>query len=536
MFRKETRLSEGAALITEPTETMSRSPRCCLATARRGGIVLVVVVVAVVIFVIVGFAVLSLAEQEIILTRIETDTTRAFYCAESGLAKLSENLHRPAGDNLDEILEESIEQGSYQVDLDTNQLPCYATSTGVSGTTQKQVRVEVSFLAAPFENAIYAMNVSGGSWALQLRGKGNPVVRGADNERGGRDIINGNIFVDGDGLFYEESSVNPAPAPNRWNLNGNVSATGNISLFDSARISGSANPNADEPDLVDLTAMDYEHNNTHDVAQIFRDARVNSGYLPAGNELRDMFVKNPSDRATECSLTSGDDYFLEPSRITSSGTYRDGVTPLNLGDDRVYYVDGDVWVHSKPTYGFKVDGKVTIVATGNIHICDNIEYKDANSLLGLVALGKYDGSGRLISGGNIFFGDPRYGTMYTVSALMFAANDFLFNADIVSRASAEPTTGFTINGCFAAMNQVLVERDWYTKSSTARAARYDSATNRWVDSRTGTPLTSTEINTLRHYQMIVNYDERVRSPETRPPGLPRGNGRIFAGFSNWEEL
>jgi hypothetical protein len=36
--------------------------------------------------------------------------------------------------------------------------------------------------------------------------------------------------------------------------------------------------------------------------------------------------------------------------------------------------------------------------------------------------------------------------------------------------------------------------------------------------------------------MIVNYDDRVRSTETQPPGLPRGGASIFAGFSNWEEL
>ena len=59
---------------------------------------------------------------------------------------------------------------------------------------------------------------------------------------------------------------------------------------------------------------------------------------------------------------------------------------------------------------------------------------------------------------------------------------------------------------------------------------------RWVDSETGAILTSSQTSTLRHYQMIVNYDERVRSPETQPPGLPRGIGKIFTGFSDWEEL
>jgi hypothetical protein len=245
--------------------------------------------------------------------------------------------------------------------------------------------------------------------------------------------------------------------------------------------------------------------------------------------------------SSECGSTVGDDYFIEPSGGgTGGGTEKEAKTPVHLGDNRVYYVDGDVWVHNKETYGFLIDGKVTIVTTGNIHICDNIIYKDANSMLGLVALGKYNSSGQRVSGGDIYFGDPRYGTMYVTSAMMFAANDFLFNTDAISRQTAEPTTGFIINGSFCAMNQVSVERNWYTRgsgtSSTARAANYNSTTGQWVDVLTGTALTSTETGTLRHYQMIINYDDRVRSQKTQPPGLPRGAGRIFAGFSNWEEL
>ena len=150
-------------------------------------------------------------------------------------------------------------------------------------------------------------------------------------------------------------------------------------------------------------------------------------------------VKNPTNRHKECGATAGDDYFLEPVRANNNGgTQKDAKTPLNLGENRIYYVDGDVWVHSPKTYGFLIDGKVTIVATGDIHISDNIKYADKESLLGLVALGKYDGSGELVNGGNIYFGDPRYGTMYTVSALMFAADSFLYNTDSVTGGKKEP--------------------------------------------------------------------------------------------------
>jgi hypothetical protein len=533
MCRKQTRLTEIGSKVAKTKHSPNHN---------RRGIVLVAVVVAAIIFAIVGFAVLSLAEQEIVLTRMETDTTKAFYCAESGLGKLSDMLHRPSGSDVGEVIQDTIEQGTYNIAIDTNQVPCYAISTGNSGTAQRKIRVEVSFLAAPFDNAVYAMNISGGNWAFQLRGTGNP-VRFGKKETGGKDIINGNIFLDGDVSLYDESSVNPAPAPNIWSLNGDVDATGSISLIGGgAYISGSANPNAEEPDPVDVLSMDYANNNTHNVSQIFQDAGVGSGYLPVGHELRDVFVKNPGDRAGECATTPGvDDFFFEPSTGFIEGDDWTAKTPLHVGEDRIYYIDGDLWVHSRnDTYGFNMDGKATIVVTGNIHISDNLQYADASSMLGLVALGNYDEAGNLISGGNIYFGDPAYGTMYLFSAMMFAANDFRFNTSAVDGSMLEPLSGFIVTGSFSAMNQVSIERDWYTQSSgfppKNRAARYDSINNQWVDSETGTPLTPTQIGTLRHYRMIVNYDERVRSPATQPPGLPRGKGKIFAGFSNWEEI
>ena len=510
---------------------------------RQKGLVLPLVISLVVILTIVGFALLTLAEQEIIQTRIENDKTRAFYYAEAGIAKLSEKLERTYIGDLDETFEAPIDQGNFSVDVDTNSFPYYAISTGVSGVVQKKIRVKINYLAVPYENAIYSLNASSVQWALQLRGTGDPVLVGNKAEQGGRDIINGNVFVDGDAFLYEQSSINPAPAPNRWGLNGDIGATGGINVLGSASVSGARNPYTEEPQQIELIRMDYSHNNTFDVAQVFQSAGVGSGTLPSGDILRDVIIKNPSDRGKECGETPNDDYFFEPQSAIGGGDIRSARTPLHLGSNRVYYVDGDVWIHNISTRGFNVDGKVTIAATGNIHVCNNIKYADANDMLGLVALGKYDNSGNRISGGDIFFGDPRYGMVYTVSAMMFAANDFYYNSDAAFRRPAEPVSGFTVNGSFTALNRVVVERDWYTKdggtgndTKMAAPARYDSTEGKWVDSETGVAISASEVNSLRHYQMIINYDDRVRNSETQPRGLPRGTGKIFAGFSNWEEL
>jgi hypothetical protein len=510
---------------------------------KEKGVVLLAVIIIALILSIIGFGALFVAQQEGVQGRMDTDKTRAFYLAEAGLAKMQERLQLPltGGINelLDETLEEALPQGTFSVQVIENDGNYYAVSTGTRGRIEKELRTKINFLAIPLESAIYATNQGGGSWACQLRGKGNPSTAGK-GEQGGKDQVFGDVYVDGDVFMYQESFVKPSLAPNRWNLMGDVSATGTINVLDSASIAGSKHPSAKKPESVNLKAMDYANNNTHNVSQIF--AGITSGYLPSGHELRDVFVKNPSDRKKECAETPNDDYFLEPIAVSGGGSDKDARTPLHLGNKRIYYVDGDVWVHSLSTYGFLVDGQATVVATGNIHICDNIKYADSNSMLGLVALGKYDITGKLVSGGNIYFGDPRYGTMYIVSAMMFAADDFLYNHDTVAQHAAEPTTGFTVIGNFAAMDKVVVERDWYTKdggkgtaTKMAAAARFNPAAGQWVDVDTEKALTSSEISSLRHYQMIVYYDDRVRSIDTQPPGLPQGTSVIFAGFSNWEE-
>ena len=498
------------------------------------GLALVAVVIFACIFVILGFSMLNVAKTEIVLTQTEVDSTKAFYAAEAGIAELTTRLYNKQFESIEDT---ALGDVRYQVDFYYDIDSPNAISTGRAGNAEKRIKVELSFLAPPYECSIYAGNFAGETWAFELRGQGDPQAAG-DGEVGGKDIVNGNVFVDGDVTLYEESSVNPAPLPNTYELAGDVDSTGSTNILDSALVSGTVSDGAAPLGSPDLLSMNYGVNNTHNVSQIFADAGVDWGYLPSDNELYDVVVKNPGNRSDECTSTVGDDYFLEPASVSGGGGQKDATTPLHLGDNRIYYIDGDVWVHHKSTYGFLVDGKVTIVATGDIHISDNIVYADSESLLGLVALGQYDSEGQLLSGGNIYFGDPRYGTMYAVSALMFAADSFLYNTDSVTGGAEEPETGFSVYGNLNALNQVSIERDWYDDegTGTARPAHFDSSLGQWVDLETGTALTATEIGSLRHYQMTVSYDDRVRTIGTQPPGLPKGAGTIFGGLKYWEEL
>ncbi len=495
------------------------------------GLALVSVLGFACIFLILGFAILNLAKTEIVMTKKELNSTQAFYAAEAGIAQLSTKLYN---EQFEDIADTALGEANFQVDLNMDADPPYAVSTGSVGLEVKKIKAELSFLSPSYEKAIYGGNAAGEEWSFELRGQGDPQPLGA-GEVGGKDIVKGNMYVNGDATLYEESSVNPSPL---GNFNGDVDSTGNANILDSASVSGAVTEDTAVKSHPSLENMNYAVNNTHNVSQIFADAGVGSGYLPSGNELYNVMVKNPSNRSGECSATSCDDYFLEPASVIGGGTQKDAPTPLNVGENRVYYVDGDLWVHNTSTYGFLVDGKVTIVVTGDIHLSDNIKYADSESLLGLVALGQYDGSGQLISGGNVYFGDPRYGTMYTVSGLMFAADSFLYNTDSVTGGKVEPTTGFSVYGNLNALNQVSIERDWYDLDGTgdARPAHFDSSTGQWVDLETGVALTGSESSSLRHYQMAITYDDRVGTQETQPPGLPRGKGTIFSGLRYWEEL
>ena len=509
--------------------------------SHQKGLVLFIVIIFACFLTIIAFATLSLASGEIILAQQSIKKAQAFYAAEAALAKFSANTGLGKFVSIDK---ETLGNATYKLDYYPDESPPYAIATGISGGEQKRIKVRVRFLAPPYECSAYAGNRDGAKWNFILRGTGSPKSTGSGNY-GGKDIVNGNVFANGDVHMFEESIVNPPLAPNPFGLNGDVESTGTIDTYDSATISGAQTEGVPPYSYPDLVGMNYSINNTHNVSKIFADEGVTHGPLPAGNELRDVFQINPSNMVGECATTPGDDYFLTTTGGFVEGNWKTAKTYLDAGEDRIYYIDGDLWVHNKSTYGFNIDGKVTIVVTGNIHLSDNLEYYDSDTMLGLVALGKYDENGNLVSGGNIYFGDPVYGTLYQAAGMMFAANDFLYNTDPISATSAEPGSGFIINGSLIALNQVKIERDWYTESTTGsgyfkvdirKPCYYDPKSGKWFDTISKGALTLEQEATIKHYQMVLNYDDRVRSPETQPLGLPRGEGTIYEGLCNWQEL
>jgi hypothetical protein len=560
----------------------------------ESGAILPIVIILTLALTITGLAFLNAGVLENSLVRKEIAKNQAFYLAEAGVERLSVKLyageHRSIkeleeisggveGDYRPAITPTTLGEGQYWVeyyegdpDADPPILP-WAISIGqtlkdVEVTAEKKIKVKLPFLAEPYEHAIYAASSYSPDWTLELRGT-DPLHRSGRYEYGGKDWVEGDIYANADVNLYEETRIDPPPAPNTYELLGEVNSTQEIIKHPDPGFAGHApyiNEYVEPIDPPDLRDMNYAENHTHDVAQIFEDEGISSGNLPYGHELYDVVKKNDSERSAHCATTPGDDYFFRPAYIGEVGDSYTAPTPLDLGEDRVYYVDGDVWFDSSPTYGFTVSGKATIVATGHIHIGDNIVYGDSTEggdLLALVALGTYDADDNLTYGGNVYFGDALFGTTYTVSAFMFAGNNFLYNVNSTDPDDYQrPDTGFNIFGNWVAVNEVSVIRDWYETghwesqwvwwpwpghweevwvSDGWSPAYFDleaGENGEWKDVGDDHILTEEELGNLRHYQMKVTYDERIRDPETQPPGLPQGygSGSIFAGFTEWEEI
>ena len=171
----------------------------------------------------------------------------------------------------------------------------------------------------------------------------------------------------------------------------------------------------------------------------------------------------------------------DPSLITLSG----GDDPGPDGNDLVYYVDGNLWVHNVPVYSHSLrqEGntsgvRVTFVVEGNVYFSDNLFYGDPS--LDAVAFIAIEDANEPDSG-NIYFGDPSFGTLEYMDAYMYAENDFYDN-NLDAAGSAE----VTIRGNMTAGNQVAINRDWGTQ----------------------------------HSQLAVDFDDRVWTGSVALPGLP----------------
>jgi hypothetical protein len=360
------------------------------------------------------------------------------------------------------------------VDEDTTTITVYGTS---QGDTRGVEAVVVRSSEGLYAHALFAGNSSGNpNYALKFGGTGAQA-----------DHVNGNVYSGANVEFSGGATVD-----------GIVRATGSIS-------GGSGETGVTQP-IPDLAGMNYAVNNDVNVAQQFAGPsaryRSNSSYggsawqLPESNPAH-IFRKNPSNRATNINGTTKDDYFLEDvyesintsnainpsagSPITFSGV--DG-EPGSGGNNVLYYIDGNLWVHNTNAFSFTMTSagntplRVTFVVKGNIYISDNIFYGDPNQD-GLALIAMKDES--VPDSGNIYFGDPTFGTLEYMEAFMYAENNFYDN-----NLSASGSARVTVHGNMTAGNQVLINRDVGHQ----------------------------------HSKLTVNFDSRIWDQDLDLPGIP----------------
>ncbi len=306
---------------------------------------------------------------------------------------------------------------------------------------------------------------------------------------------------------------------------GNVKITGNASvngaIESSGVIAGGTGKEGKSLPVPDMASMNYESTCDFNVNNLFAGATFQTAgglggkawQLPESNPAH-IFRKNPNDRTSVTSKTPKDDYFLEDPYENVSGsstTDWQHATPITLSGmggkpgpnstNKVFYIDGNLWIHNLNAYSFALvspDGtpvRLTIVVKGNIYISDNIIYQDTNRD-GLAMIAMKDST--QVDSGNIYFGDPQFGTLEQMDAFMYAENNFLDN-----NLSASGSAKVTVNGNMTAGNQVKINRDFGAQ----------------------------------HSKLTVNFDGRVNSGNITLPGLPKSSGAGATwSLASWREV
>jgi hypothetical protein len=408
---------------------------------------------------------------------------QAVQAARAGVAHAVANL--TAGD-ADQIgtpdARVSFGNGEYWAELvDLGDETYQVTAVGRAQRREHAVR---AILVGPeggiYNNAIFAGNSDDdATYELELGGVG-----------GQADLVDGDIYSGQD-----------------VKLSGDADVTGTIRA--KGDIDGASGETGKKQPIPDLAAMDYAHTADFDVASLFAgatakflsdDAGGKAWQLPESSPAH-IFRMNPDDRKTQTSSTAKNDYFLEdPYEPVNADAKQDGsnVFPLTLSgisgepgassNHKVFYIDGNLWLNNKKSYSLGLKHsepngvQVTFVVSGNIYFSDNLFYKD-NDKDGLAFIAMKDSG--VSDSGNIYFGDPIFGTLVQMSAFMYAENNFYDN-NLDESGSAQ----VTLNGNMTAGNQVKINRD----------------------------------HGPSHTKLTVNFDDRIATQQLDMPGLPGSSG------------
>ncbi len=509
--------------------------RCGRSPTGKRGSALIIALLAVTVLVGMVAVVMQISVSSKKQIESARQDTRAFYLAEAGLtealaafeATVPSRRALPTNVGTHEA-PRTLNGGTFWVEIEGNGDGTWTvTSHGEANGSVRSLVAVVDTLATPvFDNALFAGNSSGDPlYALTLGGLG---VQG--------DEVTGDMYSGGDTALNNDTTVE-----------GTVRALGSISGIHKGK-GGKVKEKKDPKDkkdkkdkgdaggvdeegvlqpIPDLVGMDYAHHNDYDVKKEFATGGAtykanalggSAWQLPESNPAH-FFRKNPSDRTADTSKTPQDDYFMEdpyePLKqdlastgadacpITLSGTAKE---PGPDGNKKIYYIDGNLWLHNPNTMSFKLFGdaatgaQVTFVVKGNIYFSDNLFYqnssKDAVLFISLKDAAVKDS-------GNIYFGDPAFGTLEQMHAFMYAENDFVdYNLNAAGSAKVR------VLGNMSAGNHVRINRDYKVGKS------------------------------VQHSKLTVDLDTRILDGSLDLPGMPSSGGGVASGYEvvSWRDM
>lgn len=343
----------------------------------------------------------------------------------------------------------------------------------------------------------YGTQAYGSIWGMPSPGPGQSVANGGDA------LI---LPPDLQRMYYDVSkdSDEPADALPRWGHDVAVTASdygSKVAITDSSK-----------PEHIFLrNPPTYGQSDKYVNGVRIYDRKYDKVYNEYGYRVDDYFFEDPTDST----------YNSRDSSASIDGTAYTSPMYVNVKDNgnvKLYYVDGNVYIHSPTAYcmRFREPGtRITIVAKGNITISDEFYYNadydaglsrddvdstivnNPSDALCLIALKNPQCS----NSGNIYIGDAQYGTGGSIHALLYAENNFVDN-----NIDTKGQPFISIFGNMTAGNHINLNR---TSTGSALRTRLD-----------------------------VTLDERIRKGEIIVPGLPHpvGGDRSIQIDTAWKML
>jgi hypothetical protein len=314
------------------------------------------------------------------------------------------------------------------------------------------------------------------------------------------------------------------------NIGGQAQVTGSIKAggdITGNPPTGTSTEKADYLEPPDLAGMNYASMADYVVNN---SSPWDGGGRIASSDPRHIFVKEfRNDLAATAGYPFNNTNFFLGDPWEGSGI--DGISVSGAGNDKVYYVDGNLWIEPDGTDSrFKNSPNggthITVIVKGNIYFADNLYYdkpgvdgiafvamSDGESYTDLNRNNRYDAGepilkddgdntyeGNSEGSGNIVFGDPNGGPLGMVHGFLYAENNF--HAKDLTGENGNPQA-FGVNGLISAGNLFDIERD-YPEG---------------------------------HAKMTINYDPRLQDGMLTLPGLPKKNPVAGAWeILSWRQL